>query len=242
MGEIQVIVIHVRGQIEREAFMQKQLDELGWPFHYVLEGDVADLTPAILNRYFLNDGKPETMYGQFPRTSCAYKELLAYEYIIKNNLEGALILEDDIRLFREFPIVFLKSMKEYQDEYSNLPFIANYEESSLMLIPRSRRRKDKILYQVSRDRYTGCYFVNREAAQAIIDYTLQHKCDLPLDRYHTKLIDLGLINYFWSHPCLACQCTADGSMPTLIPTKPRPWKRLKWFYKRLYKHLLYHFR
>ena len=25
MGEIQVIVIHVRGQIEREAFMQKQL-------------------------------------------------------------------------------------------------------------------------------------------------------------------------------------------------------------------------
>ena len=63
MKEVQILIIHVRDQKERETFMQKQLDALGWPYHYVLDGDVADLTPAILDRYFLNDGKPETMYG-----------------------------------------------------------------------------------------------------------------------------------------------------------------------------------
>ena len=37
MKEVQILIIHVRGQKEREAFMQKQLDALGWPYHYVLD-------------------------------------------------------------------------------------------------------------------------------------------------------------------------------------------------------------
>jgi glycosyl transferase family 25 len=242
MGEIQVIVIHVRGQIEREAFMQKQLDELGWPFHYVLEGDVSDLTPEILDRYFLKDGKPETMYGQFPRTSCAYKHLLATQFILDHDLEGALIIEDDLLLYPTFKALFLKSMDEYATQYAQLPFIANYEESSLLLVPRSQRKRGQILYPASRDRYAGCYYLNKYAANVIMEYVKSNKSDTTSDCLHNRLVHQGLLKYFWSHPCLACQCSADGSMPTLIPTKPRPLKRLKWFYKRLYKHLLYYFR
>jgi hypothetical protein len=46
MAESQVLVIHVRGQEERRAFIQQQLDGLGLPVHFILEGNVTDLQEA----------------------------------------------------------------------------------------------------------------------------------------------------------------------------------------------------
>lgn len=106
--ETQVLVVHVRGQKEREAFIQKQLEKLCWPCHYILDGNVSDLTPEIIDRYFIDTGRPDTMYGRFPRTSCAYKHLLATQYILDNQLPGALIVEDDLRIYPSFKNLFLK--------------------------------------------------------------------------------------------------------------------------------------
>lgn len=240
--ETQVLVVHVRGQKEREAFIQKQLEKLCWPCHYILDGNVSDLTPEIIDRYFIDTGRPDTMYGRFPRTSCAYKHLLATQYILDNQLPGALIVEDDLRIYPSFKNLFLKSMEECAVRYVDTPVIINYEESSLLLVPRSQRVLGQVLYPAERDRYAGCYYLNRQAAQVIMDYVHSHKSDCTSDCLHNKLIQLGLLTSLWSHPCLACQCSADGSMPTMIPTKPRPWKRMKWYYKRFYKHLLYSLR
>lgn len=239
MTGLTILVIHVRGNEERKQFIQHQLDKLGFPYHYILDGNVEDLTPEILDRYFIDDKKTDTMYGKYPRTSCAFKHLLAMQYIIDQKLDGALIIEDDLRIYNNFKELFRKSIEEYKTFYSGLPFIANYEESSLLLVPRSQRKKDVLLYSAQRDRFAGCYFVNRKCALAIMDYVNQYKSDTTSDRLHTKLIELHKITYYWSHPCLACQCSCDGSMPTMIPTRPRPLKRIKWFYKRFYKHLLY---
>lgn len=242
MAEITTLVIHVKGNEDRKKFIQHQLDKLGLPYHFILDGNVEDLTPEILDRYFVDDGKIGTMYGQYPRTSCAYKHLLAMQYIIDQQLEGALIVEDDLRFYSHFKELFQKSIEEYKTHYIDQSLIANYEESSLLLIPRSQRKKNKLLYPAVRDRFAGCYYVNKKAAIAIMDYVNQYKSDTTSDRLHTKLIDLHMISYYWSYPCLACQCSCDGSMPTMIPTRPRPLKRLKWFYKRFYKHLLYFLR
>ena len=114
MSEIQILVIHVRGNEERKAFIQKQLDMLGYPYHYILDGNISDLTPTILDKYFVDDGKANTMYGAFPRTSCAYKHILAMQYIIDNKLDGALIVEDDIRFYSHFKKYFAKSVDEYE--------------------------------------------------------------------------------------------------------------------------------
>lgn len=242
MKGLTTLVIHVRGNEDRRQFIQHQLDELGFPYHYILDGNVEDLTPEILDRYFIDNKQPDTMHGKYPRTSCAYKHLLAMQYIIDQKLDGALIIEDDLRIYHNFKELFRKSIEEYETNYSDLPFIANYEESSLLLVPRSQRKNGVLLYSAQRDRFAGCYFVNRKCALVIIDYVNQYKSDTTSDRLHTKLIELHKIAYFWSHPCLACQCSCDGSMPTMIPTRPRPLKRMKWFYKRFYKHLLYFLR
>ena len=242
MKDITIIVIHVKGNMERKEFIQRQLDKLGFPYHYILDGNISDLTPSILNQYFADNGRSDTMYGQFPRTSCAYKHLIAIQYIIEKKLEGALIIEDDLRFYNNFKQLFTKSMEEYRNNYVDLPFIANYEESSLLLVPRSQQRKNIIFYPAHRDRFAGCYFINRKAAQTIVNYINSDKIDTTIDRFFSILIDKHKLHYFWSHPCLACQCSCDGTMPTMIPTRPRPFKRLKWLYKRLYKHLLYFFR
>lgn len=242
MTDAMVLVVHVRGQEERRQFIQEQLDRQGLPYHFILDGNVEDLTPEVLDRYFVPDGKPGTMYGPFPRTSCAYKHLLATQYILDHGLEGALIIEDDLRFYPRFRPLFAKSMEERARRYAGQPVIINYEESSLLLVARSRRVKGQLLYPADRDRYAGCYYLSHQAAQAIMDYVRVHKSDTTSDCLHCRLIGQGLLTSLWSHPCLACQCSADGSMPTTIPTKPRPHKRLKWLYKRIYKHLLYYFR
>ena len=237
MADITTLVIHVKGNQQRRDFIQHQLDRLGFPYHYILEGNIDDLTPDVLDTYFAGD-----MHGAYSRTSCAYKHLLAMRYIIDQGLDGALVVEDDLRFYRRFKELFLQSIGEYRQRHADEPFIANYEESSLMLVPRSQRASGTLLYPARRDRFAGCYYVNRQAAAVILDYVGRHKSDTTSDCLHYRLVDLGLIRYYWSHPCLACQCSCDGSMPTMIPTRPRPLKRLKWFYKRVYKHLLYFFR
>lgn len=239
---VNAFVIHVRGHEERRQFIQKQLDKLDVKYHFVFEGNVDDITPEVLDTYFKDNGKSDTMYGLFPRTSCAYKHFIAFENIVKLDLPGALILEDDIRLFDNFEKLFYRSLEEYESRYSNEAFIANYEESSLLLVPRSKRVNGQILYPMQRDRFAGCYYINQKAARTILSYIEKEKCDVPHDLLQARLIKQGRLSYYWSYPCLACQCSCDGSMPTMIPTRPRPFKRLKWFYKRFYKHLLYWFR
>lgn len=242
MTETQVLVIHVRGQEERKTFVLHQLETVDLPYHFILDGNVEDLTPEVIDRYFIDDGMPDTMHGPFPRTSCALKHLLATKYILDHQLEGALIVEDDIYFYPSFRTLFAQSLKELEQSYRGQPVIVNYEESSLLLVPRSQRVKGQILYPAVRDRYAGCYYLNREAAQVIMDEVRTHKVGLTSDRFHNMLMEQGRLVSLWSHPCLACQCSADGSMPTMIPTKPRPLKRLKWFYKRAYRHMLYYFR
>ncbi len=237
---VQVLVIHVRGNKTRRDYIEKQITPLGFPVEFIEDGNIEDLTPEILSRYFTDNGKDDTMYGFYPCTSCAYKHLLATQYIIDHNLPGALILEDDIRLKDNFKQFFLESLEEIRSIHE--PLIVNYEESSLMLVPRSQRRKGQLIYKAKRDRFAGCIYISLEAAKAIMKYVEENKSAYTSDILHQKLTREGIITYYWSHPCLACQCSCDGSMPTMIPTKPRPLKRLKWFYKKVYKTLLYYFR
>lgn len=234
---MQVLVIHVNGNENRRLFIESQLKVLGYPVEYILDGNKEELSEEILDHYFTG-----MMHDKQPYTSCAYKHLLTYKYIIDHNLEGALIVEDDLRLYPNFKEFFETSIEEYRTFHANEPLIINYEESSLLLVPRSQRRKGQMLYKAERDRFAGCMFINNAAAKAILQYVEEHRSSETSDRLHTLLVEKGLVNYYWSYPCLACQCSCDGSMPTMIPTRPRPYKRLKWFYKRFYKHLLYWFR
>ena len=240
---IKVYVIHVKSHTVREKLITKQLEPLGLDYTFLTEGDCDELTEEIISKYFISNSKHwTTPNGPLPRISCAYKHLMACKHIIDENLEGALILEDDIILHKNFMRYFEKSISEWKGQHYEEPFLANYEDSSLMLIPRSKRKKNQMLYKANRDRFGGCYFVSKKGAEAIYDYVAKNKTDLPNDLLHSKLTKEGIINYYWTHPCIATQGSFTGKNSSTLSNKKDYLISLRWLSKNSYKKILYFFR
>jgi glycosyl transferase family 25 len=235
----QILVVHVQHFQERSESIERQMKEIGFSFHYILDGDVDTIDDNVLARYF-KDGKDD-MYHAQPATSCALKHFYAYEYILNHYLEGALILEDDAILKKNFLPYFLQSIDEYERRFSDTPVIISYENSSLTFVPGSMRRKGVMLYRAKKDRFTGGYFINRQGAKAILDDVRSNKCELAIDGYHNNLLHRNKLIYLWSHPTLIQQGTCMGKFSTSI-SKDDWLPRLRWYCKLFYKSLLYYFR
>lgn len=88
VSNIQILVIHVRGNNTRKQYIQNELETLGYPYYFINDGNIEDLTPEILDRYFTDGETGDVMHGAYPRTSCAYKHILAMQYILEHNWGG----------------------------------------------------------------------------------------------------------------------------------------------------------
>ena len=243
LSNIKIFIIHVSSNIERFMHMEEMLKKINLPYQheYINEGDMSDITEEILDRYFCD--KPDCkMHLVAPRVSCCLKHVIAYQKINEQNLDGAIILEDDIYLHDNFGEIVLESIKECSREYPDTPVLISYEDSPLLLVPRSMRRKGQLLYEGKHDRYTGAYFINAACARNIISDIETNKTHLPIDGYHNYLLGKGIIKYLWCHPTVATQGSCNGKIKTLISTKSNTGLKLKWFFKSNYKRLLYYFR
>lgn len=116
--------------------------------------------------------------------------------ILENNWKGALILEDDIILRKDFTTVFNNCMHEYETMSVSDIFIS-FEDSRLRFVPRSQRVKGKYLYKGSKDRMAGAYYISNGAARRIMDYVSEYKCDRPIDLLHSLLIKQEGFPYYW---------------------------------------------
>lgn len=234
-----VLVIHVAKFKERGESIEKQMRKIGLDFRYILEGDVEDIDYKVLARYF-KDGH-DRIFRACPMTSCTLKHFYAYEYILNHNLSGALVLEDDAILEKDFLPKFEQSIREFEEKYLSKPVIISYENSALMFVPRSQRRTGQMLYLAKKDRYAGGYFINRQAAKVILDEVKKNKCELVIDGFHNWLLQQGKILYFWCHPTLIQQGTVIGKFPSSLSSDD--WLlKLRWYLKLYYKHLLYYLR
>ena len=163
--------------------------------------------------------------------------------IVDHQLEGALVLEDDIVLHQGFEADFEKTMAEYRAHYAEQSIIISYEDSSLQFIPRSRRRKGLWLYEAphGRVRFNGALYINQKAAQAIVDDVKANKCDIAVDHYYMHLYGKGLLQFLWCEPALATQGSFNGSFVSSMG-QIRSLEGLRWKLKYAYKRLVYWFR
>lgn len=236
-----VLVLHVKqGYEERAKHIEKMLGELHISFEYILDGDIKDITTEVLQKYFKNEGK-ENMYGGTAKTSCCYKHFLAYEYILKNNLKGALILEDDCILDKKFTPIFNQCMREFDNMPIKDIFIS-FENSRLRFIPRSQRVKGQYLYKGDKDRMTGAYYISRGAAEQIMNYVAKNKCERPIDLLHSLLIKEVNFPYYWCQPTIASQGSFTGKFHSSISSKKEFCIWASWKFKLTYKQLLYFLR
>lgn len=235
-----VLVLHVKkGYEERARHIEQMLHEKGIEFEYVTDGDKPDITADILDHYFADQ-----MHQVTAATSCALKHLYAYERILQNNWNSALILEDDMIFYKHFIPIFNKCMQECKERELPNIFIS-FEDSSLHFVPKSQRKKGILLYPAKRDRFAGCYYISRECAQLIINYVATHKCHLPIDLFHKDLTVKASLPYYWCHPTIATQGTHTGLYSSSISeqsAKKTNYRKYTWKIKLAYKKLLYWFR
>ena len=235
-----IFVLHVRqGYDDRRRHMEAMMQAHGLHFEYVLEDDKSDLTPDVVGRYFAGD-----MARVQAATSCAAKHLAAYRRIVERNLEGALILEDDMLLHRDFNRVMGECLAEVRRRHLD-GALCSLEDSLLKFVPRSQRRRGVHLYPAQRDRLGGAYYCTRGAAMTILAEAERRKCDRPIDLFHSLLLSQGLIGYYWCHPCIASQGTACGRFCSSIDRRGRRkqrYRRRMWRLKLAYKRLVYYLR
>ena len=221
-GMEKVIVIHAKHLRERMVHMERQLRD--WPGEvvYVTEADKDELTDELIDTYFVPGCE---LYNKSGATSCAIKHIKACQYIVDHQLEGALVLEDDIVLHAEHPIII------------------SYEDSSLQFIPRSRRKKGQWLYEApyGRVRFNGALYINQKAAQAIVDDVKANKCDIAVDHYYMHLYGKGLVQFLWCEPALATQGSFNSSFVSSMG-QIRSLEGIRWRLKYAYKRLVYWFR
>lgn len=235
-----VYVMHVKkGYEQRELHMQKMLDKMNIPFEFILDGDIADLTPEFIGKYFKG-----TMATASPETSCAAKHIITYLDMIEHGISEALILEDDIMLHKDFVVKFNQSIDEIHSiaESEKRPIMISYEDTRLRFIPRSQRKPGKLVYPGKCDRMTGAYYINLCAAQQIVDFATNTGMDQPIDITHNILLKQKTLDYYWIHPTIATQGSHIGTFSSAINFQKSAFTNLSFRLQRFYKLLLYEFR
>jgi len=232
-----ILVIHAKHLTERLAHMQRQLSDWPGEVAYILDADKDELTDALISHYFKKGCELDNKSGA---TSCAVKHLLACRHIVEQQLEGALVLEDDIVLHPGFRADFEQTIAEWRAQHAGEPVIISYEDSSLQFIPRSKRKKGQWLYEAphGRVRFNGALYISRQAAEAIVHDVETNKCDIAVDHYYVHLYDRGLLRFLWCEPALATQGSFNGAFISSVG-QIRTFEGLRWRLKYAYKRLVY---
>lgn len=237
---MKTLVIHPPRLKERGEHIDNMLRKTGLSYEFVNEGNDEAQVKAYLEKYLQNG--QEEMLRKVPRSLCTISHFLAYERILSEGLEGALVLEDDILLHTNFKCQFKQTIEEYRRDYQDQKVIISYEDSPLWFVPRSQREKGRMLYPGHRDRLSGAYFINCHAAKAILERLQDKKCDRAIDLYHNQLIEEKVIDYLWCHPALATQGSFTGAFGSSLSKKKDHLIAIRWWFKKNYKQLLYWFR
>jgi len=234
-----VLVAHVKhGYEDRQRSIERQLGDLRIPFEFMLDGDIPDLTPAVMSRWFAPDLKPAAMQ------SCTCKHLLMYERIVAEGWPGALILEDDIVLSDSFVQVFRATLDEVRRAAGPAAETAwvSYENSTLRMPRGSQLRKGVHLYPATRTRCTGAYYVGRRAAQALLDLAESVKVSAGIDIWVDSMAARvpEEIRILWCHPTVAEQGSMNGLFDSMDPRRRASlWRRVKWNADKIYKTVKY---
>ncbi|MCR4957838.1 MAG: glycosyltransferase family 25 protein [Prevotella sp.] len=236
---MKTFVIHPDRLKERGEHIDRMMKSLGMDYEFVNEGHDDNHIQALIDQY-MKDGR-EQLHRRIPRALCTLSHFLAYERIVADGLEGALVLEDDIALDNDFVARFEQSLKEYREHYADKSIFISYEDSALRFVPRSQRVKGQMLYPAKKGRMAGCYFINDKAAKAVVEQLKAERCDLAIDWYHNDLINKGLLQCLWCQPTIATQGTFSGAFASSLVKDPH-FMRLRWLFKKNYKKLLYWFR
>lgn len=231
-------LLHVKkGYEDRLEHMTSMLSAHNITFELILDGDIPDLTDEIIEKYF-----SEYMCAKSATTSCACKHILCYEKMVSENIDYALILEDDMFFSKKFDDILQRTITERLGDKS--PWYVGFEASCLKFVPRSQRKKWVVTYKGECVQCTGAYLINLPAARAILDCIKANKCNVLFDWYLDKLQNEKVFELYWTYPPVAEQGSHNGKMQSGISSGLQKSK-IRFIKRKIttfYKECLYFFR
>lgn len=229
-------IIHAAHLTERAASIRRQLDPLGLDYEFVTRYDKDELTEEVMAKWFVKDIRLHPS-----ELSCAMKHIYVCQKIVENNLEGALVFEDDIVLHNDFKDVFQKSLQELS-LFPNGAYLLSYEDSTLQFIPKSRRIKGKMLYEGDSIRCLGAYYITIQGAKTVLDKLSEGKVDCPIDHFYQGLLNAKTLKTLWCHPCVATQGSSMGLFSSSLRKRKHRLMQARWYIKLWYKKFLFYIR
>jgi glycosyl transferase family 25 len=153
---LQIFVIHVKGDKQRAEHINNELSKFNLEAEFILDGNIEDITEQRLDKYF--DGKMHTISAT---TSCSLKHIIAYEQILKRNIDKVLIFEDDIILKSNFIQIIEQILLEIENR-GLANYIVSLENTNHAYIKKNELINNQILYKKETSRCAGAYLIDYE--------------------------------------------------------------------------------
>lgn len=230
-----VYIIHVKKGYElHEQRIKSIFKSFDLSHAFITEGDPSLFTNDLLSVYFIPEIGEKLKTGIL---SCTLNHFFAYEALIKDQLEYAVIFEND----PFFMAHFSENLGNFLEERHQLSpgHIISLENSTLRFPSYSQKKKGKCLYKARSGRMAGAYIIDQVAARNILEYTKKMKCNNVIDWWHNHMINEGIIDMYWAHPPIVEQGSHNGRMQGTISTKSKSlFRLLAWELQKFYKSVV----
>jgi glycosyl transferase family 25 len=208
-------VINVKAFTERRQLIESQLAKLNLQGDFILDWDKDEITPEIIDRFFLPEQLTE---GQM---SCGMKHITALQKIAKQGSGYSLVLEDDALLSDEFE----NGIKQSLQECSRFPgakviFIGS---GGNFYTPKSQRVEGQFLYIGKRGRFADSYILDAQTAQLRLDWIDKHKVSQPIDNQFETIDRELAIQMLWLEDPVVEQGSKAGLFDSSLESAPPPW-------------------
>jgi glycosyl transferase family 25 len=152
------------------------------------------------------------------------KHIYAYKLMITENIDEALIFEDDVILSDDFMSKLTNYMTQVPRDY-DMVFIG---DACQLHIPTSQLVPNQNIYKKSVDtndegyggatRCTDSYIIHNRCAKKICEYikNLKYKINSPVDWWLNVTARDNNLSVYWAEPTIVTQGTHTGLFPTSL--------------------------
>ena len=231
-GIDQIYVVHApTGYEHRETWVKRLFSKHDLDFEFVCDDKPLMQTESYLLKYFT----PHFLATEPKnRISITLSHILCYEKMLSEDVDMAIIFEDDPYFLKGFDSILRKVVKEFRIHPQGA--IVSIENSTLRFPKRSERNKLQYLYRAESGRCAGAYLLNLQGARNILNSLQEEKCEAVIDHWHNQLIQRDVIKMFWAHPPIVEQGSLNGKMFGIHSSmKNSARRRISFAFEKFYK-------
>lgn len=191
--DIPVLIVHYDKLPERKIYLIGALKDLGYNNVIFFEEEEE------IDDNFLKKNIKIRKLNKFEK-SCAIKHYKIYKYIVENNIEDALVLEDDAILNLNFKDYFEIILKQLKDNNYDICFIDNSMKWKINNNPFNNYEinENKNIYRFHTGKCACAYILSYNGARIFYENILP--IYLPLDYMHNEIFKDNNMNIYWSYP------------------------------------------